>query len=50
MFVNNQGPFFQRLNNKEENQQHEIPNSVDGQTFWRGIWSERKEHDKDANG
>ena len=50
MFVNNQGPFFQRLNNKEENQQHEIPNSVYGQAFWRGIWSERKEHDKNANG
>ena len=48
MFVNNQGRFFQRLNNEEENHQCEIPNSVEAQTFWRGIWSERKEHRKDA--
>ena len=47
-FVNNQGWFFQWLNNKEENHQSEIPNSVEAQTFWRGIWSERKEHQKDA--
>ena len=25
-----------------------IPNSVEAQTFWRGIWSERKERHKDA--
>ena len=43
MFVNNQGRFFQRLNNEEENHQYEIPNSVEAQTFCRGIWSERKE-------
>ena len=48
MFVNNQGRFFQRLNNEEENHQCEIPNSVEAQTFWRGIWSERKEHRKYA--
>ena len=29
MFVNNQGRFFQRLNNEERNYQCEIPNSVD---------------------
>ena len=45
---NNQGRFSQRLNNEEENHQYEIPNSVETQTFWRGIWSERKEHHKDA--
>ena len=48
MSINNQGRFFQRLNNEEENRQYEIPNSVEPQTFWRGIWSERKEHHKDA--
>ena len=48
MFVNNQGQFFQRLNNEKENHQCEIPNSVEAQTFWRGIWSKRKEHHKDA--
>ena len=48
MFVNNQGRFFQRLNNEEENHQYEISNSVKAQTFWRGIWSERKEHQKHA--
>ena len=47
MFVNNQGQFFQRLNNEEGNHQCEIPNSVEAQAFWRGIWSERKEHHKD---
>ena len=47
MFVNNQGRFFQRLNNEEENHQREIPNSIEAQK-WRGIWSERKEHHKDA--
>ena len=45
---NNQGRFSQRLNNEEENHQYEIPNSVEAQTSWRGIWSERKEYDKDA--
>ena len=48
MFVNNQGQFFQRLNNEEENHQCEIPNSEEAQTFLRGICSERKEHHKDA--
>ena len=48
MFVNNQGQFFQRLSNKKENDQCEIPSSMEAQTFWRGIWSERKEHHKDA--
>ena len=46
MFVNSQGRFFQRLNNEEENHQCEISNSVEAQTFWRGICSERKEHHK----
>ena len=36
-FVNNQGQFFQRLNNEEENRQCEIPNSEKAQTFWRCI-------------
>ena len=45
---NNQGRFTQRLNNEEENHQYEIPHSVEAQTFWRGIWSERKEYHKDA--
>ena len=48
MFVNNQGQFFQRLNNEEENHQCEIPNSVEAQKFWRGIWRKTKEHHKDA--
>ena len=48
MFVNNQGRFFLQLNNEEENHPYEIPNSVEAQTFWRDIWSERKEHHKDA--
>ena len=47
-FVNNQGRFFRRLNNEEENHQCEIPNSVEAHTFRRGIWCERKEHCKDA--
>ena len=46
-YVNRIG-FFQRLNNEEENHQCQIPNSVETQTFWRGIWSERKEHHKNA--
>ena len=46
MLANNQGRFFQRLNNKEENHQCEIPNSVEAQTFQRGIWSQRKDHHK----
>ena len=33
MFVNNQGQFFQRFNNEEENRQCEIPNSVEAQKF-----------------
>ena len=48
MFVNNQGWFFQRLNNEEENRQCEFQNFMEAQTFWRGIWSERKEHHKDV--
>ena len=48
MFVNNQGQFFHRLNSEEENHQCEILSSVEAQTFWRGIWRERKEHHKDA--
>ena len=48
MFVSNKERFFQRLNNEEENQQCEIPNSLEAQTIWRGIWSIRKEHHKDA--
>ena len=35
MFVNNQGQFFQRLNNQEENHQCEVSNFVEAQTFWR---------------
>ena len=48
MFVINQGQFFQRLSNEEENHQCEILNSMEAQTFWGCIWSERKEHHKDA--
>ena len=48
MFVSNQGRFFRRLDNEEENHQCEIPNSVEVQTFWWGIWSEKKEHIRDA--
>ena len=48
MFVNNQGRFFQRLNNEEKNHQCEITNSRETQIFWRNIWSERKELNKDA--
>ena len=48
VFVNNQGHFFQQLNNEKENHQCKIPNSVEAQTFWRGIWSERKEQQEDA--
>ena len=33
MFVNNQGQFFQRFNNEEENRQCEILNSVEAQKF-----------------
>ena len=36
------------MSNEEENHQCEIPNLMEGQTFWRGVWSERKEHHKDA--
>ena len=38
MFVNNPGQFFQQLNNEEENRQCEIPNSVEAQPIWKGIW------------
>ena len=48
MFVSNQGRFFRRLDNEEENHQCEIPNSVEVQTFWWGIWSEKKKHIRDA--
>ena len=48
MFTNAQAWFFQQLNNEEGNHQCEISNSVGAQTFWRGIWSERKDHHKDA--
>ena len=50
MFVNNQGRFFQRLNNEQENHQCEIPNCVEAQTFSRGIWSERKNITSMLNG
>ena len=43
-FANNQEQFFQRLNNEEETHQSKTPSSVEAQTFWRAIWSERKEH------
>ena len=46
--TNNLGRFFQWLINQEEKHQCEIPNSVEAQTFWRGIWNERREHHKDA--
>ena len=48
MFVNNQGRFFQRFNNEDENDLCEIPNSVEAETFWRSIWSEKKEHHRNA--
>ena len=48
MFTNIQAWFFQQLNNEEGNHQCEISNSVGAKTFCRGIWSERKEHHKDA--
>ena len=48
MFVNNQGQCFQRLNSEEENHQCENPISMEAQTIRMGIWSERKEHHKDA--
>ena len=48
MLVNYQGQLFQRLNNEEGNRQCEIPNFVKAHTFWRGTWSESKEHHKDA--
>ena len=43
------GDFLKQLNNEEQNHQCEIPNSVEMQTFWRGIWSKRNEYHKDAD-
>ena len=40
MLVNNQGLFFHWLNNEGENQQCEIPSTVEAQTFWSGILSD----------
>ena len=48
MFFNDQGRFFQRLNNKEEDFQCQFSNSVEAQTFWRGIRIEEKKYPKDA--
>ena len=48
MFVNNQGRFFQRLKNEEKNHRCEITDSRETRIFWRNIWSERKEHNKNA--
>ena len=48
MFFNDQGRFFQRLNNKEENFQCKFLDSMEAQTFWRGIRIEEKKYPKDA--
>ena len=48
MFFNDRGRFFQRLNNKEENFPCKFSNSVEAQTFWRGIRIEEKKYPKDA--
>ena len=37
-----------KARNEKENHQYETRNSVEAETFWRGIWSERKEHHKDV--
>ena len=45
-FQDNQGRFFKGLEGKEE--RTKPPNAEDATSFWKGIWSTKVEHKRDA--
>ena len=45
-FETNQGRFFKNLEGKEE--RTKPPNAEDATAFWKGIWSTKVEHKRDA--
>ena len=45
-FQTNQGRFFKNLEGKEE--RTKPPNAEDATAFWKGIWSTKVEHKRDA--
>ena len=45
-FLPNQGRFFKNLEGKEE--RTKPPNAEDATAFWKGIWSTKVEHKRDA--
>ena len=49
MFSNNEGKFYEQLNNGGTNRCSEIPDHDEAKKFWNGIWSEEKVHNADAD-
>ena len=48
MFNNNEGRFYQQLNNDVNNQTNEILDAQETRMYWESIWSESKEHNREA--
>jgi len=49
LFKNNQARLYKELSGNGRKTEAAIPNADEAQGFWKGIWSEKKEHDKEAS-
>jgi len=49
LFKNNQARLYKELSGNSRKTEAAIPNADEAQGFWKGIWSEKKEHDKEAS-
>ena len=49
MFSNNEGKFYEQLNNGGNNRCSDIPDQDEAKIFWSGIWIEEKVHNTDAD-
>ena len=48
LFNNNEGRFYQQLNNDQGWEESEAPDPEEAKTFWSDIWSKEGKHKKDA--
>ena len=49
LFRNNEGRFYQQLNNESEHLENEVPDAETARNFWSDIWSKEVQHNKNAN-
>ena len=49
VFGNDEGRFYQQLNNESEHFENKVPDAETERNFWSDIWSKEVQHNKNAN-